>query len=32
LRFTAENPLPAALVKKLVKARLAENAERAKPG
>jgi len=30
LRFTVENPLPVALVKKLVKARLAENAARAK--
>ena len=30
LRFTADNPLPVALVKKLVKARLAENAARTK--
>ena len=29
LRFTPESPLPTALVKKLVKARMAENAERA---
>ena len=28
IRFTPDNPLPTALVKKLVKARIAENAER----
>jgi uncharacterized protein YdhG (YjbR/CyaY superfamily) len=30
LRFQADKPLPVALVRKLVKARIAENAERAK--
>lgn len=29
IRFAADKPLPAALVKKIVKARIAENAERA---
>lgn len=30
IRFTSDNPLPAALVKKLVKARIAENEARSK--
>ena len=30
IRFSMEKPLPAALVKKLVKARMEENAERGK--
>jgi uncharacterized protein YdhG (YjbR/CyaY superfamily) len=32
LRFQADEPIPAALVKKIVKLRLAENAARSRPG